>query len=816
MKINDRVEASRLVQPGRKAAAFIRRRLTAFLAAGAVVALAATVFGLGAVGQAPRVYDGDSWLWSRNSGEMTRVSSNSGNVDLRQPLVDAQGHRLQVTQSDQYLLLHDLDTGRITSVDLSRTGFSGLLAVGVKDDIAVALNGETAAVVDRTRGLIRAVDPATLQARGEPLQLPAPLVGGAVFDDSGVLWVGLPGQGTVVGLVVEGNKITIRSTVPVAVPGHELAVSVLDKGVLAVDRSGSDLVAVIGDKPHRIGSPLPLTGALVPVRTVGSLVAVTLPAAQTVIVVPDVTKGNNVRQVPLRKKNGTEVAVPFAGRIYVPDNDTHTVSVFDADGKAAGTVTVPGAEGDLELEVREKHLFVNAPDSAVASIIEDHGVVRIIDKRNSDQPGSSASAPATSEPPIQGSAAPRPSIGSPANPTTPNRPSPGRSTPTRVPTDPDPTPTTKPPTATRPGAPVPVIALAGDESARLTWGTAASGGAPVTKYTVTWSGGSKTFGGTVREATVGGLTNGKSYQFRVVASNRHGDGPPALSGAVTPVDGTPPVAPGKPTATANNGTVTVTWPAVADATEYVVTPLREGVASADPEQRVHTTKTEFTGLALGKSYTFKVVAVDAEGRAGPVSPVSDAVVPTDAPIVRVTGVSSTSDAVTVRYTVNNGGIAATACTISITPNDAETTGCSGSANFTGLTANTAYTVKVTATNSKGVNSATKTISTKDSTLTGKVTCVDKASNPDPTYCTSGGGIGVFTSPRWVMNGQHHNLMPGTNITVICSSTGSDMRAYVYNNHKTSNIWLKMADGYWISWVWATLSNGDNVSAVPKC
>ncbi|GAB3856487.1 hypothetical protein GCM10027610_091410 [Dactylosporangium cerinum] len=660
----------------------VRRNTSGFMAVMAGVALVGTVFGLGATGQAPDVLDGKSWLWSRGDGVVMRVSSGSGQVDLRQPVVDSRGHHIKVTQSDQYLFLHDLDTGRITSVDLTRMGFSGSLAVGTTDDVAMALSGSVAAVVNRSRGLIRVIDPATLQVKGEPLQLPAPLVGGSAFDGSGVLWVGLPTQGTVVGLSLQDGAVAVRSTVPVAPPGHELAISVLDNGVLAVDRGGSDIVAVVGDDVHRMTAPVPLTGALLPERTVGPLAALTVPAAQAVVTIADVGKGGPIGRLPLSKKDGVEVAVPFAGRIYVPDNDNHTVQVYSVDGRSLSTITIPAAEGELELEVREQHLFINAPDSSVASIIDEGGGTQIIDKREPVRTLPSQSGSVSAPPSVTVS---RPGNGGPTGkPTTANPPTsdvgggqtrtPPPATPppaslTPPPTTPPPTtppPTTPPPVPQPPGPPIPVTAFAGDGKVTLTWGIAASDDAPVTSYIVTWDGGSSTVAGDTRQTVVGGLTNGKEYRFRVAAVNRYGQGAPALSGPVTPVDGTPPDRPAKPTAVAKGGNVTVTWPAVNDAREYVVTPLRAGVAGADPVQRVSGTSTEFSGLKLGTSYTFTVVAVDAEGRSSATSPPSNAVVPVGAPNVTISSISSTATAVTVKFTVDNGGATAS-CAISIAP-----------------------------------------------------------------------------------------------------------------------------------------------------
>ncbi|GAA0710873.1 fibronectin type III domain-containing protein [Dactylosporangium roseum] len=796
----------------------LRRNVSGGLALAVAAGLVGTIFGLGATGQAPEVVDGDAWLWSSTEGEVARVNSSSGGVDLRQPVADSQGHRVRVTQDDQFVFLHDLDTGRVTSVDLARMGFSGSLGIGTRDDVVAALSGGVAALVNRTTGLIRAVDPTTLQALGAPLQLPAPLVGGAAFDTSNTLWVGLPSQGTVVGLRITGGSVSVASTVPVAPPGHDLAVSALDSGVLAVDRGGTAIVAVVGDRVHRSTSPIPLTGALVPERTVGTLVAVTVPQAEAVVTVQDVDKNGPVGRLPLPKSDDAAPAVPFAGRVYVPDAQTHTVRVFGADGRPVGSITVPDADGPLELEVREQHLFVNAPDSSSASIVDQHGGVQVVEKHPLPPASPAPSGSAGADPANQSSAPPSTPPATPSGPAPPTAktlPTPALTPDEPGPEDePAPAPSAPPATPQPPGAPVPVTALAGDGAVSLTWGRAASGGAPVQQYTVVWTGGSRTVDGDTLSTVVTGLSNGTTYRFRVTARNRYGEGPPALSGPVTPVTGPPPAAPGRPSATADRNVVTVSWPAVADAREYVVTPRRAGVAGADPVQRVTGTTTEFAGLSLGKTYTFTVTAVDSAGRAGPASPASNEVVPRDAPTVVISGTTATATSVTVKLSVNTGG-SPTTCHLTLTPSGKSADGCT-TTTFTGLSGKTTYTVKVVATNALGSASASAKRTTSQTAWPGRVTCVDKPTNPNPRYCVKNGGIGVFTSPRYVEDGSHHRLKPGARINVVCRATGTKMYAYVYNKNKESNIWLKMNDGYWISWVWATLDNGDKVSAVPKC
>jgi hypothetical protein len=97
-------------------------------------------------------------------------------------------------------------------------------------------------------------------------------------------------------------------------------------------------------------------------------------------------------------------------------------------------------------------------------------------------------------------------------------------------------------TTTTPGQVTNVSASAGDGSASLTWSAPASGGSPITSYTITpYIDGAPQTASTVTGSppatgtTIGGLTNGTAYTFTVTATNALGSGPPsAASNAVTP------------------------------------------------------------------------------------------------------------------------------------------------------------------------------------------------------------------------------------------------------------------------------------------
>ncbi len=172
------------------------------------------------------------------------------------------------------------------------------------------------------------------------------------------------------------------------------------------------------------------------------------------------------------------------------------------------------------------------------------------------------------------------------------------------------------------GAPSNVTAVAGDNSATLTWSTPAfDGGSPITGYSVTpYVGGSagtpQTFNSPAPVEIVTGLTNGTTYTFAVAAINANGTGANGFSNFVTPsASAVVPDAPTGLTATAGNGTVALSWtaPATAGVTGYDIS---WGTTSGGESPAAVTQGTTYTvsGLTNGTTYYFTVQAVNAVGK----------------------------------------------------------------------------------------------------------------------------------------------------------------------------------------------------------
>ena len=206
--------------------------------------------------------------------------------------------------------------------------------------------------------------------------------------------------------------------------------------------------------------------------------------------------------------------------------------------------------------------------------------------------------------------------------------------------------------ATAPPAPSKPSVVAGNKSVTLSGSSVAgTGGSAITKWQYAYK--SKPGGGnygswgdwqditgtstTMPGKTVSGLANGTEYRFRVRAVNAEGDGADSPeSDAVTP--SAKPAAPTGLTATAGNGTVTLSWTAGSNGgsaiTGWKYTKKADGSWDDDwtavPNSGANTTSYTVPDLTNGTAYTFKVRAVNANGD-GAESAESASVTPATAP-----------------------------------------------------------------------------------------------------------------------------------------------------------------------------------------
>jgi Fibronectin type III domain len=841
-----------------------------------VAGMGLTLLGLGVADHAVANFDASSWLWSSSKSEMARVNGVTGRVDTRLRVPAAQGHTMQVTQTDRYLILRDFKTGQISAIDLATLQVSATNKTAAGSGVSVALHEDAAFVVDAVQGVVRQLDPRSLAQVGEPVRYPPGITEG-VFDGDGRLWIGVPSEGTVSAVTPAplasgqaagaggGLSPKLVQTVPVAAPSHELIVSALDSGVAVLDRTNSTLTTFRGDEPRAI--PLDLAGpGAMPQRTSGADVPVTVVDERHVYVV----NGTAVHEFAVPGQGARlRPAVAWSGRLYVADDATGTVYVLDTAGRLVATIAVKGANGPLDLEVRESYLFINAPDSGTARVVDDQHRVSVVDKYANDILGG--------DPPKD---------------------------------PPPPPPPPRKPRVAPPGPPQNVVATAGNTTARVSWRPAAANGAAITRYVVEAGGKTYDVGANQRALEVTGLTNGETYRFTVHAVNAKGAGPKRTSNPVVP-SAEVPDPPASVTATENkDGTVTVRWPAANGQghpiKKYAVTAVSAG-ANAPAGEATGTELVIPAGtLEYGQQYAFTVLAVNDKGTGSKPSPVSNTVVPyavpgrpealdaatvgdqkgairvtwraaadngrpvtkyvvaaggrtqevgdgtsttltgfgdgqnvsvkvravneagdgpdatatartVAAPTLTVTGGSADYTSITVNFSVNDGGGRAS-CSMSADGKTAS--GSCSSLKVAGLVPGTSYRATVTVSNAAG--SATGDRAQATEALFGVATCRNGQSGDTATYCdreVSGrNGNEIFEVTRQDNNRQAGWVPNGTRLKAFCKASGEEVYAYIYNSDKRSTWWVQVdyEGRNYIPFAWLNLENEDNINALPNC
>ena len=176
------------------------------------------------------------------------------------------------------------------------------------------------------------------------------------------------------------------------------------------------------------------------------------------------------------------------------------------------------------------------------------------------------------------------------------------------------------------GAPTGLVATAGNQQVSLSW-NAVNGGLPITDYVIEY----RTTDGpgewqvvedgtsTVTTATVTGLTNSTSYDFRVSAVRNAGPGDASNIATATPQPD-PPAAPSALAGTPGNQQVSLSWDAplneggspVSDyLIQYRTTPSGPWTVFEDATSTA--TSVVVTGLTNGTAYDFRVAAVNSAG-----------------------------------------------------------------------------------------------------------------------------------------------------------------------------------------------------------
>jgi hypothetical protein len=242
--------------------------------------------------------------------------------------------------------------------------------------------------------------------------------------------------------------------------------------------------------------------------------------------------------------------------------------------------------------------------------------------------------------------------------------------------------------------------------------TAAPTGGTATTFTATSTPGSFTGTGT-SPITVTGLQSATSYTFTVSAANANGTLTSAATSSITAT--TVPQAPTIGTATlasgqSYNGSASISVPFTAGATggaavsSFTVT-SSSGATGSGSASPISVSETVGNPTSTARTYTVTATNANGTSTASSASNSIAAVSVPQAPTIGAVADGGTGTTATVAYTANaTGGAAVSTFTATSSPGGLTGTG-SSPITVSGLTAGTAYTFTVTATNSAGTSAA---------------------------------------------------------------------------------------------------------------
>ncbi|EFC86201.1 hypothetical protein [Parafrankia sp. EUN1f] len=489
-----------------------------------LAALLAVLTLLGVLGTSPgaavvRVTDGGAWLWSATRGWVTHVNGPSGEPDFNVGLAAARGHPVELAQDGVSVLVTDLQTGIVSRIDpatmdLASRRFGPAGPDGSAGAVRVVARDDLAFVIETDTGLVTRIDPRTLDVIGEQIAVGAPVTGAGIDADR-VLWVVVAERGEAIA-IRDGQRL---ATVPVATPRSALGLTIAGGRPVVVDATSPALVPVTaaGARPA-VNLPAPAGGhrnLLVAPTIEGRVVPVLVEGTGTVLLIDLDAHGGHGSTQPVElagQRPSPDLGAPIieAGRLYVPDNGTGRVLVYDRSARRfEAPIQLAGGAGMLTLFVRNGTVWVNKADGTSAVAVDPEGHRRDVDKYASDMavPVANAStsvppppvvvpsAPGRRVPPTaRPSRTPRPTVPARAQPGPDPNPVPGTGQPptTSAPARPPDTATappiiTLPPTTPPAAAPGQPSVTASSASGAVMFTVAAGAGGPATTFTVSTS-----------------------------------------------------------------------------------------------------------------------------------------------------------------------------------------------------------------------------------------------------------------------------------------------------------------------------------------
>jgi hypothetical protein len=534
----------------------------------------------------PRISDIGAWLSNDSNGSVTHANGLSGEADSRVTVANAAGHPLSVVQDGNTVIVVDTVTGAVTRIDPAQLTVTQSVSYG-SPHVQVVAGGGHAYAVDPARGLVQPIDLGTLSALGSPVSLRAPL-GTAAVDQHGTVWVPELATGNVVPVTGSAPGVPV----PVGAPGDALALTVARGAPVVTDATNATMTVLLAGGRQAVNLPAGSADLVAPAATDGVLVPVLSPATHRLVIVD--TSTAQTTAVALTGFTDDRLGPPqvLGGRVYLPDNSTGRLIVYDAStGALLNQITVSGKPGRLELFLHDGLLWANDASGTAAVSIDSTGTARQISKYSPDLPGG----------PLPSSAA---STGTGGGGTT---------------TEPGPTGKPKPSPTAPPNAPTGVVERSDPGTIEVRFNP--SSGATPTSYTLS----GVPAGATVDPPSIGPggpylftVTGLPCQQFPFAVVANYPSGPLSATGPGV-FACLAPAAPANVTLdTGSQHQVTASWPATASTGGGPVT-YQASLDGAAPVDVGTGLSKAFTALTNFQTYTVSVTARNPAGSSAPKS-----------------------------------------------------------------------------------------------------------------------------------------------------------------------------------------------------
>ncbi len=316
-----------------------------------------------------------------------------------------------------------------------------------------------------------------------------------------------------------------------------------------------------------------------------------------------------------------------------------------------------------------------------------------------------------------------------------------------------------------------------DTSVKLTWTASTTSSV---SYEVSTDGSTWVDSGSDLEHIFSGLDPETRYSLRARAKSGSST---SCANAAPPVT-TLPTAPSAPTSLQTSGisqtAITLGWSKSAGATAYKVRKDSSDSWTTLGDVATHT----FSGLTANTQYTLEVIASNAGGESSAASVSARTLVNAPATPTDLASLGGTHNSITISWTKSAG---ATAYKVQVNSGDVTTLGDVATHTFSGLTADTSYTLKVVASNAGGDSSAVS-VSARTKLVTPPVTLGTVTHNSIVINWTKSTGATAYkvrkdSSDDWTTLGDvathtFSGLTPNTayDIEVLASNSHGDSAA----------------------------------------